>query len=109
MGRIVGGVMCVLALAAGTARADVDYWRRVGGIGIVRALAVDPTNASVIYAAHSNVGTHLEEFGNELAEGIRKSTNGGATWTRVSDLGYHVVDCVAKVCWAAGRGRVGRG
>ncbi|WP_216652069.1 oxidoreductase [Nocardioides sp. zg-1308] len=36
--------------------------------------------------------------------------DGGATWTRVSKLGYHAVDCVSKVCWAAGsEGRVGRG
>ena len=42
--------------------------------------------------------------------GTSLTRDGGATWTRVSDLGYHVVDCVAKVCWAAGTlGRVGRG
>lgn len=42
--------------------------------------------------------------------GSSLTTDGGATWTRVSELGYHVVDCVAKVCWAAGsKGRVGRG
>ncbi len=42
--------------------------------------------------------------------GTSLTRDGGATWTRVSDLGYHVVDCVAKVCWAAGsKGRVGRG
>lgn len=42
--------------------------------------------------------------------GSSLTRDGGATWTRVSDLGYHVIDCVAKVCWAAGsKGRVGRG
>ena len=42
--------------------------------------------------------------------GTSLTRDGGATWTRVSDLGYHVIDCVAKVCWAAGTlGRVGRG
>lgn len=42
--------------------------------------------------------------------GTSLTRDGGATWARVSDLGYHVVDCVAKVCWAAGgKGRVGRG
>ena len=42
--------------------------------------------------------------------GSSLTLDGGATWTRVSDLGYHVIDCVAKVCWAAGtKGRVGRG
>lgn len=42
--------------------------------------------------------------------GSSLTRDGGASWRRVSDLGYHVVDCVAKVCWAAGTlGRVGRG
>lgn len=42
--------------------------------------------------------------------GSSLTTDGGRTWSRVSDSGYHVVDCVAKVCWAAGsEGRVGRG
>ena len=42
--------------------------------------------------------------------GTSLTRDGGATGTRVSDLGYHVIDCVAKVCWAAGsKGRVGRG
>lgn len=40
--------------------------------------------------------------------GSSLTTDGGVNWTRVSDLGYHVIDCVAKVCWAAGsKGRVG--
>ncbi len=44
------------------------------------------------------------------SEGSSLTRDGGATWTRVSDLGYHVIDCVAKVCWAAGgTGRVARG
>lgn len=38
------------------------------------------------------------------------TTDGGATWRLVSELGYHVIDCAGKVCWAAGsKGRVGRG
>ncbi len=42
--------------------------------------------------------------------GSSLTRDGGATWTRVSDLGYHAIDCVANVCWAAGsKGRVGRG
>lgn len=42
--------------------------------------------------------------------GTSLTRDGGATWTRVSNLGYHVVDCVAKLCWAAGTvGRIGRG
>ena len=42
--------------------------------------------------------------------GTSITTDGGATWQRVSKLGYHAVDCTGKVCWAAGsKGRVGRG
>ncbi|RYB95778.1 oxidoreductase [Nocardioides oleivorans] len=40
--------------------------------------------------------------------GTSTTSDGGRTWTRVSKKGYHVVDCVGKVCWAAGStGRVG--
>ena len=40
--------------------------------------------------------------------GSSVTRDGGATWQRVSDKGYHVVDCVGKTCWAAGsEGRVG--
>lgn len=40
--------------------------------------------------------------------GSSVTTDGGATWHRVSVLGYHAIDCVGKVCWAAGsKGRVG--
>ncbi len=40
--------------------------------------------------------------------GTSLTQDAGKTWTRVSDLGYHAIDCVGKVCWAAGsKGRVG--
>lgn len=42
--------------------------------------------------------------------GTSVTHDGGRTWTRVSKRGYHAVDCVGGVCWAAGsKGRVGRG
>ena len=42
--------------------------------------------------------------------GSSLTRDGGRTWTRVSKLGYHAIDCIAQVCWAAGsKGRVGRG
>ena len=42
--------------------------------------------------------------------GSSLTTDGGRTWRKVSRLGYHTVDCVGGVCWAAGsKGRVGRG
>lgn len=40
--------------------------------------------------------------------GTSLTTDGGRTWTRISRNGYHVIDCVGRVCWAAGaEGRVG--
>jgi photosystem II stability/assembly factor-like uncharacterized protein len=36
------------------------------------------------------------------------TTDGGRTWKRTSRKGYHAIDCVGTVCWAAGsKGRVG--
>ena len=36
------------------------------------------------------------------------TTDGGRTWKRTSKKGYHAIDCVDTVCWAAGsKGRVG--
>ena len=36
------------------------------------------------------------------------TTDGGRTWKRASRKGYHVIDCVGTVCYAAGsKGRVG--
>jgi photosystem II stability/assembly factor-like uncharacterized protein len=42
--------------------------------------------------------------------GTSISLDGGRSWTRVSDLGYHALDCTADgSCWAAGgNGRVAR-
>ncbi|GAA5105579.1 oxidoreductase [Alloalcanivorax gelatiniphagus] len=42
--------------------------------------------------------------------GSSVTTDGGRTWKRVSRKGYHTIECVDAVCWAAGSaGRVGRG
>lgn len=40
--------------------------------------------------------------------GTSLTTDGGATWTRLSDVGFHALDCEAGVCWGAGRGVAGR-
>jgi photosystem II stability/assembly factor-like uncharacterized protein len=41
--------------------------------------------------------------------GTSISTDGGRHWTRISDLGYHTLDCTHGSCWAAGgSGRVAR-
>ncbi|MGA9745943.1 MAG: oxidoreductase [Nocardioides sp.] len=40
--------------------------------------------------------------------GIDATTNGGRTWTTVSDVGYHAVACVPGRCWTSGsEGRIG--
>lgn len=40
--------------------------------------------------------------------GIDASTDGGLTWTTVSDIGYHAVACVPARCWTSGsEGRIG--
>lgn len=43
--------------------------------------------------------------------GTSLTTDGGRTWTRVSDQGYHAIECLpGGVCWAAGsKGAVARG
>ena len=42
--------------------------------------------------------------------GTSISADGGRHWTRISDLGYHTLDCTHDgSCWAAGgSGRVAR-
>lgn len=76
-------VVAVSLAAASAARADVPYWQfRSGGFGIfVRTIAVDPTNPDVVYAGLSNAATPWGEYNNEAGLGVRRSTDGGATWT----------------------------
>ena len=39
--------------------------------------------------------------------GTSWSSNGGRTWRRLSDVGFHTLDCTGSSCWAAGgKGRV---
>lgn len=75
-------VAACLAVAA-TAHADVPYWQfRNGSFDpFVRTIAVDPTNPDVVYVGVSNAGTPWGEFDNEAGLGVRRSTDGGATWT----------------------------
>ncbi len=47
------------------------------------------------------------EYGDGAGSSV--SVDGGRTWTRVADVGFHTLDCVPGACWAAGSvGRVGR-
>jgi photosystem II stability/assembly factor-like uncharacterized protein len=62
----------------------------------------------VTFIRGSRYAVATGDYGGSAGSSV--TTDGGATWRRVSDLGYHAVDCVGKVCWAAGsKGRVGRG
>lgn len=60
---------------------DGPFFRRV-----ITAIAVDPTNANVVYVAVSEVGmTHPRSTSlDSTRSGIYKSTDGGRTWTNVS-------------------------
>ncbi|WP_340540542.1 WD40/YVTN/BNR-like repeat-containing protein [Nocardioides sp. GXZ039] len=60
----------------------------------------------VAYVRGWKVAVATGDYGGSA--GTSLTLDGGATWRRVSDLGYHAIDCVSGVCWAAGsRGRVG--
>ncbi len=87
MVRTVCGALCAVALLAGSASADFQYWRIRSGPGAIRALAVDPTNGNVVWAARSNAGTIPGDFGVPYGAGIARSTDGGATFfTRSTGL-----------------------
>ena len=65
-----------LALEAGATGGVLGTWQSLGPGNVggrTRALIIDPTNPSVMYAAG-------------VAGGIWKSTNGGASWSALDDF-----------------------
>lgn len=70
-------------VAAGVAHADIPYWqyRQSGFAPFVRTIAVDPTNADVVYVGMTNAATPWGEYDNETGSGVWRSTDAGATWT----------------------------
>ena len=62
-------------------------WNRVDGYGGGQ-VAVDPNNSQTIYAVSQLVGTNAV---------LRKSTNGGATWTTVFNIGAPTAPLVLDV------------
>jgi photosystem II stability/assembly factor-like uncharacterized protein len=60
---------------------DGPFFRRV-----ITAIAVDPTNASTVYVALTEVGmTHQRTTAtDDTRSGIYKSTDGGRTWTNIT-------------------------
>jgi photosystem II stability/assembly factor-like uncharacterized protein len=102
-----------------------DQGVAVGGDFADPADGVDAAATTYDGTTWHNVGdlTHLgedvafmREHGRSLivtgdykgVQGTSVSDNGGRTWTRISDLGYHALDCTRDgSCWAAGSdGRV---
>jgi len=74
--RVLLGAVLVLAAAA-PAEAGINRWTSLHGPGggYVHALARDPLAPSTLYAGTSELG---------LPKGVFKSTDGGASWRRVS-------------------------
>ncbi len=101
-GIVVGG-----DFADASDTADTTAWTRDGRSW---TLGADLTHVGedVTFVRGWKVALATGDYDGSVGSSL--TTDGGRTWKRVSDLGYHVVDCVAKVCWAAGSvGRVGRG
>jgi photosystem II stability/assembly factor-like uncharacterized protein len=65
-------VFVILTAVAGSTGAGVNVWTTLGSLGCAEVLAIDPTDATVIYAA---CGTS-----------VSKTTDGGATWRIVASL-----------------------
>jgi len=85
MSRFPSLVMIAVLLLAASANADVDYWQFRGAPGFVRALAVDPGNPDILYAAASNAATYYGEHAPE-GHGLLRSVDGGRAWTAL-DVG----------------------
>ena len=80
---------------------DGDIWRSAGDLShLGEDVAYLPT--------HKNRLIVTGESGDVM--GTSLSTDGGRTWTQVSEAGYHALDCTRDgSCWAAGgSGRVAR-
>jgi photosystem II stability/assembly factor-like uncharacterized protein len=100
-GIAVGGDFADASATTDNVARTTDGRTWTGGVSLTHI------GEDVAFVRGHRIAVATGDFGGSTGSSL--TTDGGATWTRVSDLGYHVVDCVAKVCWAAGRGRVGRG
>src|SRR5262245_50923639 len=80
MSRLVPVALAATLLLSSVASADVDYWQFRGIPGFVRALAVDPGNPDVLYAAASNAATYYGEHV-PAGTGVLRSADGGHSWT----------------------------
>jgi len=90
---IINLALIVLALssffAAPGVSGSTDSWSRSGPVvGIVTALAVSPSNPSIVYAG---VTSRTGGFGPTNTTGIYKSTDGGSNWTRSGLVGTRLL------------------
>src|SRR5262245_63581342 len=80
MSRLGPVTLAATLLLSSMASADVDYWQFRGIPGFVRALAVDPGNPDVLYAAASNAATYYGEQ-TPAGSGVLRSVDGGRSWS----------------------------
>ena len=101
-GIVVGGDFADAKDTADTAASTRDgrTWRPGGDLTHV--------GEDVTFVKGTRYAVATGDFDGSVGSSI--TTNGGRTWQRASKKGYHVIDCIDGVCWAAGsKGRVGRG
>jgi hypothetical protein len=84
------------ALVATAARADVPYWQARNWFApYARAIAVDPTDADIVYVGASSAATPLGEY-TAGGSGVFRSTDGGATFTpRNTGIGNLLTTAIA--------------
>lgn len=100
-GIAVGGDFADPADVTDTASYTTDGRTWTGGISLTHV------GEDVSYLRGNQVAVATGNYGGSA--GTSLTTDGGRSWTRVSDKGYHAVECVpGGVCWAAGRGTVAR-
>src|SRR5262245_2760900 len=80
MSRLGPVALAGTLLLSSVASGDVDYWQFRGIPGFVRALAVDPGNPDVLYAAASNAATYYGEH-DPAGTGVLRSSDGGHSWS----------------------------
>lgn len=80
MARIVWVVLGTVAMTAASAAADFEYWRHLSLPGTVRDVAVDPTEAQVVWIAKSNANTVQGDLGTPYGAGVARSSDGGETF-----------------------------
>src|SRR5579862_2802115 len=75
-------LLAILGAQSGAAWGGPNVWTRLGPEGgSILALAIDPQSPSTVYAGTAGPGTTIYG-GTEYGNGVFKSTDGGANWTK---------------------------